>query len=92
MKKNTYIIFLIFSFLFVFTNCNDDLDVTRTDRANNSGTSTLELVLDKKGIGMSYKELTWSTRIGRLKPFWHYSWNRDLKDNIPDSVEYVTMF
>tara|TARA_B100001173_G_scaffold157822_1_gene136601 strand:+ start:845 stop:2215 length:1371 start_codon:yes stop_codon:yes gene_type:complete len=92
MKKNTHIIFLICSFLFFFTNCNEDLDITRTDRANNAGNSAQELVLDKKGIGMSYKELTWSTRIGRLKTFWHYSWNRDLKDNIPDSVEYVPMF
>ena len=90
--KNTYIFSLIFSLLFIFTNCNDDLNISRTDRANSAGTSTQELILDKKGIGMSYKELTWSTRIGRLKPFWHYSWNRDLKNNIPDSVEYVPMF
>ena len=83
--KNTYIFSLIFSLLFIFTNCNDDLNISRTDRANSAGTSTQELILDKKGIGMSYKELTWSTRIGRLKPFWHYSWNRDLKNNIPDS-------
>ena len=90
--KNTYIFSLICSLLFIFTNCNDDLNISRTDRANSAGTSTQELILDKKGIGMSYKELTWSTRIGRLKPFWHYSWNRDLKNNIPDSVEYVPMF
>ena len=90
--KNTYIFSLICSLLFIFTNCNDDLNISRTDRANRAGTSTQELILDKKGIGMSYKELTWSTRIGRLKPFWHYSWNRDLKNNIPDSVEYVPMF
>ena len=41
---------------------------------------------------MAYREQTWSSRIARLKPFWHYSWNRQLRDEIPDSVEYVPMF
>ena len=41
---------------------------------------------------MAYKEATWSTRIGRLKPFWHYSWNRDFREEMPDSVEFVPMF
>ena len=27
-----------------------------------------------------------------MKPFWHYAWNRDLRDEIPDSVEFVPMF
>jgi hypothetical protein len=48
--------------------------------------------LDKKGIGMSYKQRTWSTRIGALKPFWSYSWNRDYREAIPDGVEFVPMF
>ena len=54
--------------------------------------SISEVILDKKGIAMSYKEVTWPTRVSRLKPFWHYSWNRDMKEQIPDSVEYVPMF
>ena len=41
---------------------------------------------------MSYKEITWPTRISRLNPFWHYTWNRDMKEEIPDGVEYVPMF
>ena len=48
--------------------------------------------LDKKGIGMSYRQRTWSTRIGALKPFWSYSWNRDYREAIPDGVEFVPMF
>ena len=54
--------------------------------------SISEEILDKKGIAMSYKEATWPTRISRLKPFWHYSWNRDMREQIPDSVEFVPMF
>ena len=90
---------LLFFFLLIFLtfNCTDDeLNISRLERANNAPPSTSigvgEEVETKKGIGMAYKETTWSTRIGRLKPFWHYSWNRDLRDEIPDSVEYVPMF
>ena len=54
--------------------------------------SVSEMILDKKGIAMSYKEVTWPTRVSRLKPFWHYSWSRDMREQIPDSVEYVPMF
>ena len=51
-----------------------------------------EDILDKKGIAMSYKEDTWPTRISRLKPFWHYSWSRDMREQIPEGVEFVPMF
>ena len=77
-------------------NCTDELDITRLERGKNasptSNTGNNAELESKKGIGMAYKEATWSTRIGRLKPFWHYSWNRDFRDEIPDSVEFVPMF
>ena len=80
--------------LFLFGCIDDELNFSRYERAINaspfSGNETE--ILDKKGIGMSYKNQTWSKRIGRLKPFWHYSWNRDLKDEIPENVEFVPMF
>ena len=77
-------------------NCTDELDMTRLERGKNasptSNTGNNTELESKKGIGMAYKEATWSTRIGRLKPFWHYSWNRDFREEIPDSVEFVPMF
>ena len=94
MKKHT-IFYLLFSILFI--GCTDEsLNISRIERANNAPPASIIGIDDeleaKKGIGMAYREQTWSSRIARLKPFWHYSWNRQLRDEIPDSVEYVPMF
>ncbi|MAJ51588.1 MAG: hypothetical protein CMB82_08240 [Flammeovirgaceae bacterium] len=86
-------IILVFLVLGFFIKCGEEtLNVSRSQRAEEVGTGIIEEVVDKKGIGMSSKQITWSTRVGRLKPFWYYAWNRDLKENIPDSVEFVPMF
>ena len=86
-------IILVFLVLGLFIKCGEEtLNVSRSQRAEEVGTGIIEEVVDKKGIGMSSKQITWSTRVGQLKPFWYYAWNRDLKENIPDSVEFVPMF
>ena len=70
----------------------DNIDMVRLERSRNVSTIiTSEEVLDKKGIGMGYKIPTWSSRVARLKPFWHYAWNKELNEAIPDSVEFVPM-
>ena len=93
MRKNIYKLLILFTLCIFLINCSDDdIGISRIDRANSFESGIIETVLEKKGIGMSYKEITWSTRVARLKPFWHYSWNRDLRDEIPDSVEFVPMF
>ena len=82
-----------FVLLNIFSGClEESFDVSRSDRAAQVSTGEIDEIIDKKGIGMSFKERTWSTRIGRLKPFWHYAWNRDFREEIPDSVEFVPMF
>ena len=66
--------------------------MVRLERSRNVSTIiTSEEVLDKKGIGMGYKIPTWSSRVARLKPFWHYACNKELNEAIPDSVEFVPM-
>ena len=96
MRKNNTSIILILLISMLSLNCTDELDMTRLERGKNasptSNTGNNTELESKKGIGMAYKEATWSTRIGRLKPFWHYSWNRDFREEIPDSVEFVPMF
>ena len=94
-------------FLFVFScSGGEDSSVENTFETNvqnqNNGQTNpttptpveeIEIqTLDKKGIGMSYRQRTWSTRIGGLKPFWSYSWNKDYREAIPEGVEYVPMF
>ena len=101
---NIIFIFLIFTFSCskeesVSSNSTTSIPVQNETQVENELTSSnnesVELqnqTLDKKGIGMSYKDRTWSTKIGRLKPFWSYAWNRDLREEIPDNVEFVPMF
>ena len=61
------------------TGCvEDNIDMVRLERSRNVSTIiTSEEILDKKGIGMGYKIPTWSSRVARLKPFWHYAWNKE---------------
>ena len=72
------------------TGCvEDNIDMVRLERSRNVSTIiTSEEVLDKKGIGMGYKIPTWSSRVARLKPFWHYAWNKELNEAIP-AVSYT---
>lgn len=83
--------FIILLHLF---GCEEDVvDMSRMERSKIADSNMInQEVIDKKGIGMGYRVSTWSTRVGRLKPFWHYSWNKELKDEMPDSVEFVPMF
>ena len=76
-----------------FTSCNDKNEEDIVDEV-----SVVEEPKDdgapehKKGVCMSYKNATWSTRVSRLKAHWHYSWGNELKENEPENVEYVPMF
>jgi hypothetical protein len=46
----------------------------------------------KKGIGISYKIEDWSNRISLVAPYWFYHWGKDLREGIPENVEFVPMF
>ena len=78
MKKHT-IFYLLFCILFI--GCTDEsLNISRIERANNAPPASIIGIDDeleaKKGIGMAYREPTWSSRIARLKPFWHYAYTK----------------
>ena len=94
LKMFSYAISFLFVLSFFSCSSEDDSSVSNPSEPNvqnpNNGITNPDPVseptiqtLDKKGIGMSYKQRTWSTRIGALKPFWSYSWNRDYREAIP---------
>ena len=45
----------------------------------------------KKGFGIVTKSDDWSQKIAKLNVAWHYSWGHELKNDEPDSVEFVPM-
>ena len=49
-------------------------------------------IKDKKGSAINYSTPQWSKKVKSVNPFWHYSWNKDLKDERPSNIEYVPMF
>ena len=102
-KMFSYAVSFLFILSFFSCSSEDDSSLSNHSEPNiqnpdngiinsNPVTEPTIQTLDKKGIGMSYRQRTWSTRIGALKPFWSYSWNRDYRETIPDGVEYVPMF
>ena len=103
LKLFSYAISFLFILSFFSCSSEEDSSVKNPTEPNiqnpdnglinpNPVTEPTLQTLDKKGIGMSYRQRTWSTRIGALKPFWSYSWNRDYREAIPDGVEFVPMF
>lgn len=46
---------------------------------------------EKKGAAFTTSGFTWNKSVVGIKPFWHYSWGRDLSVIEPDNVEFVPM-
>lgn len=45
----------------------------------------------KKGIGLTYKNENWSSKVSDLKVEWHYSWGYYYTPKEPENVQYVPM-
>lgn len=80
LKLFSYAISLFFNLIFFSCSSEDDSSLENPTEPNiqnpdnglinpNPVTEPTLQTLDKKGIGMSYRQRTWSTRIGALKPF-----------------------
>jgi hypothetical protein len=46
----------------------------------------------KKGIAFTNNKRAWSHKTSALTPHWMYSWGNDLREEIPENVEFVPMF
>ena len=53
---------------------------------------TEEQKLSKRGVAFTNKTKAWSHKTSELKAHWMYSWGNELKEEIPENVEYVPMF
>ncbi|WP_170064004.1 glycosyl hydrolase [Jejuia pallidilutea] len=48
--------------------------------------------LKKRGIAYTNNKAAWSHKTHELAAHWMYSWGRELKEEIPENVEFVPMF
>tara|TARA_B100000809_G_scaffold193813_2_gene192890 strand:+ start:4391 stop:5743 length:1353 start_codon:yes stop_codon:yes gene_type:complete len=51
-----------------------------------------EAKLKKKGVAFTNNGKAWSHKTSDLTAHWMYSWGNELRDEIPDNVEFVPMF
>ena len=55
-----------------------------------------EVVLDtrvnKKGVAFTNRAKDWSHKTSAMGAHWMYSWGNELREEIPENVEFVPMF
>lgn len=90
IKNLTAVLFLILLF-----GCSKDFvenaDLNESDIQLKQAEIEKKDKTKKKGIGISYKNENWSSKISDLKVEWHYSWGYYLTPKEPDNVQYVPM-
>lgn len=81
---------LLLTIPFFLYSCSKD-DVVKDEKEEEEEVGII-VTYEKKGACLTTSGLLWSSRVSKLKPYWHYSWGTDLKEGEPDNVEYVPMF
>lgn len=89
-KKIGYFLCFIFGFIIISCNNSEEPEDLIQDDILEEDT-TLGPPHPKKGFGIVTKSAGWSQKITKLNVAWHYSWGHELKNDEPDSVEFVPM-
>jgi hypothetical protein len=95
MKR--YLVIVVCTLLFVSCEKNviGDFDGVAADPViseNEDIKLTEEQKLSKRGVAYTNKSKRWSHKTSELAAHWMYSWGRELRDEIPDDVEFIPMF
>ena len=88
MKKFIYILFCSI----VVLGCQKNEIGVGPVPGESQVTNNPDTAIQKKGVAYTNKAKDWSYKTSDLAPFWMYSWGNELRDEIPDNVEYVPMF
>ncbi|TLX75578.1 hypothetical protein E9993_08440 [Labilibacter sediminis] len=86
-----YPIVVISFLMFLITACQKDNGIV-DDSQNGGNNEEEEEIYEKKGACISMAGMNWSKEVAKIKPFWHYSWGKDLNINQPENVEFIPMF
>ncbi len=89
MKKLVYLLSFVLTITLIAISCSDS-SVGTTDNNDNgeNGVATT----GKKGVAFTNNAERWSHKTSEQKAHWMYSWGNQLREEIPDNVEYVPMF
>lgn len=81
---------LLTIFTIVFFGCKEQVigDFNPDDKPN----FTIDDTRSKKGVAYTNRSKDWSHKTSALGAYWMYSWGNELRDEIPDNVEFVPMF
>jgi hypothetical protein len=89
-KKTGYCLLFVFGVIAIGCNNSEEPEDLIQDNISEEDT-TLGPPNPKKGFGIVTKSVGWSQKITKLNVAWHYSWGHELKNDEPDSVEFVPM-
>lgn len=92
--KNTFVV--LFLFAAILTGCEgiyDSKEFKIYEQEEPEGPQLPEIPeIGKKGIGITTKSATWSSRVSATKSHWHYSWGLKKEFKEPDNIDFVPMF
>jgi len=85
---------LYLGIVFLITSCEKNVigDFDPIPEPESPPVDTGEVVVGKKGAAFTNRAKDWSHKTSALKVHWMYSWGNVLREEIPDSVEFVPMF
>jgi len=89
-NKIGYCLCFVFGFIAISCASNEEPEDLIKDNISEEDT-TLGPPHPKKGFGIVTKAANWSQKITELNVAWHYSWGHELKNDEPDSIEFVPM-
>lgn len=87
MKKHLLTLLLL---VIAFTSCEPN-KIGEFDASKVPG-FTVDTRVNKKGVAFTNKSKDWSHKTNAASAHWMYSWGSELRDEIPENVEFVPMF
>ncbi|WP_242116871.1 glycosyl hydrolase [Aestuariivivens sediminicola] len=95
MKKYITLFLLVLAFTSCEKNIIGDFEGVAADPVTSGDGGELiseEAKLTKKGAAYANRTRAWSHKTSALNVHWMYSWGNQLREEIPENVEYVPMF
>jgi hypothetical protein len=88
--KKGWTLFLLIAL--IFTSCKENIIGDFDTIIFTDPDVTTPETISKKGVAFTNNKRAWSHKTSALTPHWMYSWGSNLREEIPENVEFVPMF